>query len=104
MSDTPMLCSIATVALERPGRFAKQLASHLGHKATVAATEDGWELFFDPSRATVVPQDAGEHPVMVLTVWSPTSEGLVSVQAALERHLQAFTARSGGVEVRWVEA
>ena len=95
--------SRATIELDRAHRYAKQLASHLGHKARVEKTDTGWELFFDPSRATVIVSDDAAAPGLDIAVWSPTPEGLESVQGALERHLQAFTARQGGVVVVWRE-
>jgi hypothetical protein len=97
------LSSTANVTVERPSRWAKQLATHMGHKAHATETPQGWELFFDPSRASLTPHDAAESPTLVMAVWSPTRDGLESIQAALERHLQKFTARIGGVIVVWHE-
>jgi hypothetical protein len=95
--------STAHVEVNRPSRYAKQLANHMGHKAQKTETTDGWELFFDPSRATLRPHDSVQPPVLEMSVWSPTTVGLESVQGALERHLQKFTTRMGGVRVVWQE-
>jgi hypothetical protein len=97
------LSSTAYVEVDRPSRYAKQLATHLGHKARATKTRQGWELFFDPSRASLTPRDAAEPPTLVIAVSSPTRDGLESIQGALERHLQQFTARIGGVIVVWQE-
>ena len=106
MSTTPPAggyFSTAYVEVDRPSRYAKQLASHMGHKAHATETAEGWELFFDPSRATLRPRDSGQPSVLEMRVWSPTREGLASIQGALERHMQKFTTRIGGVVVVWQE-
>jgi hypothetical protein len=93
----------ARVIVDRPSRFAKQLATHMGHKATVTSTENGWDMFFDPSRATLTASDSATPAHLDIRVTSPTVEGIDSVTAALERHLTTFTARQGGVTISWLE-
>jgi hypothetical protein len=95
--------STAYVEVDRPSRYAKQLANHMGHKVQATDTAEGWELFFDPSRAILRPHDGVQPSVLEMIVWSPTTAGLESVQGTLERHLQKFTTRMGGVSVVWQE-
>ena len=102
-SPTGGFFSTAYVEVDRPGRYAKQLASHMGHKAHATETAEGWELFFDPSRATLRPLDSDQPSVLEMRAWSPSRESLEAVQVALERHLQKFTTRIGGVVVVWQE-
>ncbi len=97
-----MLTSQAKVPTDAAPRYAKQLLSHLGHRAQVEALEgepDGGKLVFAYGTGTVRP--AGDH---ILLVAEAGDEGsLRHVEDVLARHLERFGARRELV-VSWEEA
>ena len=48
----------AEVQIERPARYGKQLASHLGHKAPVTELENGWSLAIGTGTGLVLPSES----------------------------------------------
>lgn len=95
-----MLVSTAVVLTQAPGRYAKQLLSHLSHKVTVAALpgepEPAGQLLFSYGVGTVLPRD-GE---LVLRASAATPEDLAHVQDVVARHLIKFGARAE-LSVSW---
>jgi hypothetical protein len=94
-----MLSSLAAVDTDTPARYAKQLLSHLGRKATVESVDDapeGGRLVFAYGSATMRPAD-GQLFVEAL---APDEEGLAHVEDVVARHLERFGARTG-LQVRW---
>jgi hypothetical protein len=96
-----VLTSQAKVATDAAPRYAKQLLSHLGHRAQVEALEgepDGGKLVFAYGTGTVRP--AGDH--ILLVAEAADEESLRHVEDVLARHLERFGARRELV-VEWQE-
>lgn len=95
-----MLQSTAVVTTDAPERYAKQLLSHLGRKATVEAFEvSGGRLLFDYGTGTVRP--ATDH--LLLEAEAEDVESLAHVEDVLARHLERFGAKRELV-VNWERA
>ena len=97
-----MPTSQAKVATDAAPRYAKQLLSHLGHRAQVEALEgvpDGGKLVFAYGTGKVQP--AGDH--ILLVAEAGDEESLRHVEDVLARHLERFGARRELV-VTWEEA
>jgi hypothetical protein len=88
MSDT--LTATSTVATATPGRYAKQLASHLGHKCEVREEADGIRLLL-PSGGDCLLMSTDTALVMAAT--APTQESLDQVTDVVGRHLERFGQR-----------
>lgn len=91
------IMSTATVLIERPGRYGKQLVSHLKRKnggEWNADTERGW-VNLSGDRADVVAKDAQ----LELSVEAPL-ENIERIEGVVGRHLVGF-ARTLHVEVQW---
>jgi uncharacterized protein len=91
--------SIARVPTDNPGRYGRQLLSHLGRKTAIEPLTDepdGGTLVFAFGRGTIWPKEA--H--LELIAQSPDEEGLSHVQDVLARHLERFGARDELV-VNW---
>jgi len=91
-----MIYSHATVVVERPERWAKQLVSHLGHKAEVTETAAGSKL--------VLTVGVGHVSVAVgcllLEAEAPDEESLAKVENVLGGHLERF-AHEQEIKVIW---
>ncbi len=98
-----MLTSQAKVPTDAAPRYAKQLLSHLGHRAQVEALEgepDGGKLVFANGTGTVRP--AGDH--ILLVAEAVDEESLRHVEDVLARHLERFGARRElALVVTWQE-
>jgi uncharacterized protein len=97
-----MLQSIAVVVTDAPDRYAKQLLSHLGRKATVEALGSepkGGRLVFAYGTGTVRP----ELNQLVLEAVAPDADSLAHVEDVLARHLEKFGAKRELV-VTWERA
>jgi predicted O-methyltransferase YrrM len=91
----------ALVAIDRPARYAKQLASHLGHRAETAQSADGRATITLDSGTCVVAPGA-RH--LQLIAASQDAEGLAAVQDVVARHLLRFVGEGSGVRVDWSPA
>lgn len=93
------LSAEASVAIERPERWAKQLVSHLGNKAKVEETETGAKLYFGETGSSVglVSTDA-EH--VLLTALGNSDEDLERAKNVLGKHLERF-AEKLEIKVQW---
>lgn len=92
--------AVAVVLTPTPERYAKQLLSHLGHKAIVgplAAGAAGSGVLQLSRGVGVVIPDAGR---LVLQAFAATAEDLQAVEDVLARHLVRFGARQELV-VEW---
>ncbi len=96
-----MPIATALVAIERPARYAKQLASHLGRKAGSAQTADGRATIALSAGTCVVAPGAGH---LELIAASQDAEGLASVQDVIAGHLLRFAGEGSGVRVEWSAA
>lgn len=77
----------AIVKIDRPARYAKQLASHLGHKLTVAAVAGGWSIKIDGALGGVLVTGDSE---LTLTAKGDTDELTERMQYILQKHLHKF--------------
>jgi hypothetical protein len=87
-----MLTSQAKVPTDAAPRYAKQLLSHLGHRAQVEelpGEQEGGRLVFAYGTGTV--RAAGDH--IVLVAEAGDEESLRHVEDVLARHLERFGAR-----------
>ena len=90
---TGRLTARADVLTEAPARYAKQLVSHLGHKAQVEQVPD------DPS-AHRLKLSAGtgviraEQGRLVMRASAADAERLANVEGVLGRHLEKFGRRN----------
>jgi hypothetical protein len=91
-----MITSKAQVAIERPERWAKQLVSHLGHKAEVTETDRGSKLTLTVGAGLV----SVTNGCVVLEVEAPDEESLAKVENVLGGHLERF-AHEHEIKVIW---
>lgn len=84
------LTARADVVTDAPGRYAKQLVSHLGHKATFETDGPASTAKFGGGTGTVV---VGEG-VLTLLAEAPDAESLERVQWVLGSHLERFGQRN----------
>ena len=82
-----MLNSCAALEIERPERYAKQLAAHIGHKAEVV-TEDGTSTvnFGNGAVGTIA---VNSHSVL-LSASAETEEQMDVAKMVLGKHLLKF--------------
>ena len=91
----------ALVAIDRPARYAKQLVSHLGHRADTSRTSDGRAVITLGSGTCVV---APGSRYLQLIAASQDAEGLAAVQDVVARHLLRFVGEESGVRIEWSPA
>jgi hypothetical protein len=95
-----MARSAAHVATPTPDRYAKQLASHLGHRVPVSQGADGSTvLTFGAGTATLRSADGA----LVMVAEAADDAGLAQVEDVLARHLVRFGERQE-LTVTWVPA
>lgn len=92
--------SCAVVETDRPARYAKQLASHLGHKISVTEIEEGYRLTFNRDGqfggyGDVVVRLIDGVERLVLQVYAENVEKRERLEGVLGRHLERFGERDG---------
>ncbi|MGY1691877.1 DUF2218 domain-containing protein [Geodermatophilus sp. SYSU D01105] len=87
----------ADVPTETPGRYAKQLLSHLGHRVTWATAEDTSTAQIAGGTGSIVVGDGR----LTLIAEASDAETLTRVQHILGSHLERFAQRQE-LEVTWV--
>lgn len=90
--------STASVPTDRPARYAKQLASHLGRKVTSEwddEAEQGW-IDFGTGRATLAAGDG----VLLLGLVADDAEARDRLEGVVGRHLVRFGAKDE-LECAW---
>ena len=99
------LTSHALVAIERPARYGKQLAGHIGHRVQVDELENGWALHIGDGMGHVLPHESGldgsSEPVLELHAEAETPEMLNRVKEVLGKHLLQFTTKLPSVTITW---
>jgi len=95
-----MLVSHAHVSLERPARYGKQLAGHLGHKVQVDELDNGWTLHIRDGLGRVLPHD----DTLELVAEAETPEMLERIKDVLGRHLLQFTTKLPSVTIVWTDS
>jgi hypothetical protein len=96
---TSTLTARADVATDAPGRYAKQLVSHLGRRLTWVTEGNMSTAEIGGATGTVV---VGEG-VLTLQAEAPDAETLARVQHVLGSHLERFGQRNE-LAVTWVTA
>ena len=85
-----MARSVARVATATPDRYAKQLASHLGHRVPVSEGPDGSTvLTFGAGTGTL----RSAEGALVMVAEATDAAGLAEVEDVLGRHLVRFGER-----------
>src|SRR3954451_15366879 len=97
--SVPAIIAVASVATDKPGRYAKQLVAHLGRKLTFTWS-DG--IASAPIATGTGSLTAGDG-VLTLVATARDRESLTVIQDVLGRHLERFGQRDGLV-VTWNEA
>lgn len=101
--------SSATVTTDRPGRYGKQLAAHLGRRVSSSWDDDGGrgEITFAYGRAELTAQ---EGALLLFVQGSPDAEpdlqgaaGLDRLEDVVGRHLVRFGAKDELV-VQWLRS
>lgn len=92
--DAMKFTATALVITDRPARYGKQLASHMGHKLTVVEIEGGYRLTFNRDGnfggyGDLISRENG----LEMTVYALTAEGAQRVADVLDRHLVRFGER-----------
>ncbi|WP_091412175.1 DUF2218 domain-containing protein [Friedmanniella luteola] len=85
----------AAVATSVGERYAKQLASHLGHKAEVREEAEGRRVVLGDGSCLLVPGGAG----LELRAEASSPESLAGVQHVVGSHLERFGRRDALVVV-----
>ena len=88
--------SRADVATDVPGRYAKQLVSHLGRKVTFIEDSGSWTATVLGSIARITVGDG----VLVLQAQAHDVESLARLEHALGSHLERFGQRNA-LTVTW---
>ncbi len=81
--------SRADVSTAVPGRYAKQLVSHLGRKVEFVQDGDTWTAHVAGAVARITVQDR----LLVLQAEAPDDQGLARLEGALGNHLERFGQR-----------
>jgi len=89
----------ALVEIDRPARYAKQLAAHLGHKAEAAPITADGRATITLSGGTCVLAPSARYLELIASAQG--AEGLASVQDVVTRHLLRFAGEEGAVRVEW---
>lgn len=92
-----MITQIARVPIERPQRYAKQLASHMGNKVPAEVIDGGWKLTFDIGTATL--ESNGSN--LIMTTIANSQSDIEKIQFALVKHLIKFASKVGQLEIIW---
>lgn len=92
-----MLTQTAEVEIERPARYGRQLASHMGNKLKVEEIQGGWKLTFEIGEGTLIATDT--H--LVMTSAAENIDDLQKIQYALVKHLIKFASKQGELDINW---
>ena len=82
--------SRADVSTAVPGRYAKQLVSHLGRKVHFVEDQGTWTATVDGTVARITVADGA----LVLQAEAPDVDSLARIEDALGGHLERFGQRS----------
>lgn len=95
-----MLISHAHVNLERPARYGKQLAGHLGHKVQVDELDNEWTLHIGDGLGRILPHE----DMLELVAEAETPDMLERIKDVLGRHLLQFTTKLPSVTIEWTDS
>ncbi|GAB2822586.1 hypothetical protein GCM10027022_11330 [Alpinimonas psychrophila] len=86
----------ANVTIDRPARYGKQLASHIGHKVTVDTVDNGWIAHIAGGLGSITPQAS----TLDLVAEGVDDASLERIKDVLERHLRKFAGELD-IKVDW---
>jgi hypothetical protein len=92
-----MVESVARVVTDQPGRYIKQIVSHLAHKRSTRMADDGTGVVVFESGQCTLTAEPGE---LVLAASGADDEALQQIRDVLARHLERFGSREG-LRVTW---
>ncbi len=92
------------VSIERPTRYGKQLAGHIGHRVQVDELDIGWALHIGDGMGHVLPHESESNPFLELTAEAETEEMLERIKNVLGKHLLQFTTKLPSVTIDWVDS
>lgn len=98
-----MLISRALVAIERPARYGKQLASHIGHRVQIDEVDGGWDAHIGDGVGRIRAHDDATAATLELIAEAETGEMLERIKDVLGRHLLQFTTKVPGVTITWTD-
>lgn len=75
------------MSIERPSRYSKQLAGHLGHKIEVSEVDKGWRFQIEGAVGLVITSGEAE---LTMTVTADSIELQERMQFILQKHLLKF--------------
>jgi caffeoyl-CoA O-methyltransferase len=94
-----MVESVARVVTDQPGRYIKQIVSHLAHRRSTRLADDGTGfVIFEAGQCRLT----AEPGALVLAASGVDLEALRHVRDVLARHLERFGGREG-LRVTWSE-
>lgn len=91
--------STARVSTERPARYIKQLAEHMGRRIQTEYTDEHGTLTFDFGRCEL----SAEAGTLVLHAHADDAESLARVEDVTGRHLERF-GQKNELAVTWQRA
>jgi uncharacterized protein len=90
------LTSSALVATDRPARYAKQLAAHLGRRSEIREEGDNIRIVLTSGECLLSPRD----DVLRMDATAADEESLAVVTDVVGRHLERFGQRDE-LQVSW---
>lgn len=90
----------AEVSTQRPERYLKQLASHLGQRCSISEETDGTRITLPPENGTAHCLLSPQTETLVLRAEADDDDGLAQIQDVIGRHLERFGEREG-LAVTW---
>lgn len=91
--------SSTELVIERPERWAKQLASHVGHRATVENDNGHYTVSFGFGAKGII---STSSTAVVLTVEAQEQEGFDRAKEVLGSHLLRFAKLEDSVVLNWM--
>lgn len=91
--------SIARVPTDRPARYLKQLAEHMGHRINAEYTDERGTLTFEFGVCALTAEDGA----LVLRAQADDTEALARVEDVTGRHLERF-GQKDELAVNWTRA
>lgn len=96
---TDQCAAAALVTTDRPERYAKQLAAHLGRRAEIRDEPEGTRIVLTRGECLLVPQEG----VLRMEASAADEESLDNVMDVVGRHLERFGRRKE-LQVSWTRS
>ncbi|MCD0444021.1 DUF2218 domain-containing protein [Glycomyces sp. A-F 0318] len=94
-APSPIFRSRASAALDRPARYARELAAHFGRRTPADEVPGGYRLHFPLGRVLLSIADGG----LVLEADAPDEDALARVEALVGDRLQSIAPH--GLDLVW---